>query len=58
MDRARPSAKILGRVISSRDLLQVFVDVAGIHRLSLAVLIDILEQFLSGECLTVLHDIR
>jgi len=54
-----PGSEILGgHVLPAADLLQVVVDVPGIHRLAPALVVQILEQLLARQRLAVLHDSR
>ena len=49
-------AKVLRRDLSSGDLAQVLIDVAGIDALPMAIVIEILKQLLARQLLAVLHD--
>src|SRR5208283_2710412 len=55
-DRPRPGAKILGRNIGSRNLAQIIVDVARVDGVRLAILVLVLQQFLSRQLLAGSND--
>ena len=54
--RARPGAKILGRELRAADLAQIVVHVLRIHLLLVAVLIEVLEEFLARQVLRAPDD--
>ena len=55
-DRACPGAEILRGKRFSRDLVQVFVDIIGRDIVPFPILVEILEDFLSGEILQSLDN--
>src|SRR4029079_19700872 len=60
-NRRAPGAEILGReagAVAAHHLAQVVVDHAGVDRLALAVVVDILKQLLTGQLLAVTDDSR
>src|SRR5689334_10695034 len=60
-DRRTPGAEILGSealAVAAHRLAQVVVDHAGVDRLTLAVVVDILEKLLTGQLLAAANDAR
>src|SRR5713226_228762 len=56
--RPGPSSKVLGGEIQTSYLAQIFIHVAGINALPLAVVIDVLEKLLARKFLAALDDFR
>src|SRR4051812_19710378 len=56
--RAGPRAEVLGGEVVAADLAQIPVHVVGADRLALAVVVDVLEQFVAGEIAAGLDDLR
>src|ERR1700680_675074 len=54
--RSCPGPKILGRDVMSGDVLQVCVDVVGADILALPILVEVLQELLSGQFLACLDD--
>src|SRR5437867_858576 len=50
---ATPGAEVLGGELPAADLSQVLVDVGGIDDLRLALVVDVLEELVTGQLLTV-----
>src|SRR5205085_11055725 len=56
--RTGPGAKILGSKVLARDLMQVSVDVGGLDRLSLTLVVDVLEELFTRQVLAPFHNPR
>ena len=53
---ASEGPKVLGRHLPPRDLAEILIDVAGVDALATSIIVEVLEQLLSGQLLTVLND--
>src|SRR4051812_46397671 len=56
--RPGPGPEVLRSDGAARDVAEVLVDVTGVDRLALAVVVQILKELLTGELLTALYDPR
>src|SRR5271154_6411383 len=57
-NRTRPSSKVFGSEVLLRRLAEVVVDVGRIDCVMLPFAVDILKQFVTGDILAALNDLR